>query len=307
MHNTLIYGCMGLGGGWNNNPVSQQDIAQTHGLIDTALDCGISMFDHADIYAKGKAEEVFGRVLAERKELRAKIHLQTKCGIRFEDGSGPKRYDFSREWIYTSVENSLKRLATDYIDCLMLHRPDALVDVTELRKTFEELYQSGKVRQFAVSNMHRHQIALLQAHIDVPIVANQLEFSLLTPRLVTDSLFFNSEGATETTGTLEYCHQHGLEVQAWASLGKGKLTGAATKNEQEKLTAKKVEQYAAEYAVSPEAIVIAWLQRLPVKVSPVLGTTNMQRLRACAQANNITLSREHWYDLLITRIGRELP
>ena len=145
---TLSYGCMGLGGGWNDDPISADNIKQAHDIVDICLENKINFFDHADIYTKGKAEQVFGEVLKARPELRQHIYLQSKCAIRFDDAAGPGRYDFSNEWINQSVDGILKRLNTDYIDVLLLHRPDPLMDGDEVAEVFRQLTQSGKVRTF---------------------------------------------------------------------------------------------------------------------------------------------------------------
>ena len=150
----IVYGCMGIGGCWNNNPVSQADITQTHQIIDSALDSNINVFDHADIYTFSKAEMAFGKILAERPSLRESIYLQSKCGIRFDDADAPKRYDLSAKWITQSVDGILSRLNTEYLDVLMLHRPDPLTDIHEVAECINGLIASGKINHLGVSNMH---------------------------------------------------------------------------------------------------------------------------------------------------------
>ena len=172
----LVFGCMSLGGGWNVNPLSQEDIRQAHQVIDAALEAGITLFDHADIYTHGKAEQAFGEVLKQRPELKQHISLQSKCGIRFASTNEPQRYDFSRQWITNSVDGILKRLQIEQLDVLLLHRPDPLMQVEEVAETFNQLQQSGKVKHFGVSNMQQHQMA--GAYVPLAIAPEGLEAAL---------------------------------------------------------------------------------------------------------------------------------
>lgn len=308
----LVIGCMGLGGGWNQNPISDADIQQTHQLIDTGLEAGINVFDHADIYTFGKAEQVFGKVLQQRPELREQLILQSKCGIRFEDENGPKRFDFSKNWIQHSVDNILKRLNTDKLDILMLHRPDPLMEVEEVAEAFSELKQTGKVASFGVSNMHSSQIAFLQSALDVPLVCNQLELSLSRLDWLEQNINTNVYGPQNgnfDASMMAYCQQHSIQIQAWGSLSQGLFTGQDVSQQPQHIqqTANLVARLANDYQVSREAIVIAFLLRHPANIQPVLGSTKPDRIKACAQALNISLSREHWYALYVAARGQELP
>ncbi|MEH6454573.1 MAG: aldo/keto reductase, partial [Psychromonas sp.] len=301
----LAYGCMGLGGGWDQNPVSQENIKQAHRVIDTALDSGINLFDHADIYTFGKAEKTFGHVLAERPELREKMFIQSKCGIRLPAADGPKCYDFSKEWISSSVDIILSRLNSEYIDILILHRPDPLMELDEVADTLQALKSSGKVRHFGVSNMQHHQIAYLQSALDTPLVANQIEISLSKLDWIDSGVNVGNSDAQMnnfTAGTLEYCQTNNVQIQAWGSLAQGVFSGRNIEQHPEsvKATAALVYQLANNYQVSAEAIVLAWLMRHPARVQPVIGTTNLDRIRACSQAVNIELSRSEWYALYQT-------
>ena len=308
----LIFGCMNLGGGWNNNAISVDDIKQTHAVIDAALDAGICIFDHADIYTFGKAEQVFGKVLAERPGLRQQMSLQSKCGIRFADEHQVQRYDFSANWITSSVDHILRRLQIEQLDTLLLHRPDPLMQPEEVAATFASLREAGKVKQFGVSNMQQHQIGLLQDALIEPLVVNQLELSL-------SHLAWLDEGTTAgcggqppvnfSAGTIEYCRRQHIQLQAWGSLSQGLFSGKDVSNQPEYIqhTATLVQQLAAEYQASEEAIVLAWLMRHPANIQPVIGTTNLKRIAACAQATTVQLSREHWYALYVTARGAPLP
>lgn len=308
----IAAGCMGLGGDWDNSPVSHEHIMQAHQLVEAALESGINFFDHADIYTRGKAEQVFGQVLTDRPELRESIFLQSKCGIRFAEGNVPNRYDFSREWIVHSVENSLTRLNTEYLDLLLLHRPDPLMQPEEVAEAFHLLQKAGKVRHFGVSNMNGHQIKYLQTFLEQPIVVNQLQMSLTHLDWLDEGVLVNhAEGQVVgfTPGIVEYCRSHNIQLQAWGCLSKGLFTGKDVSAESKSIqtTARLVEQFAVELGASREAIVLAWLMRHPAGIQPLIGTTNTQRIRACHQAENIELSREQWYQLYVSARGRMLP
>lgn len=308
----LSYGCMGLGGGWNNQPISQEDVRQAHDVIDCALEHGINLFDHADIYTMGKAEQVFGEVLKSRPELREHIYLQSKCGIRFEDEGAPTRYDFSASWITSSVDNILSRLNIEYLDVLLLHRPDPLMDPAEVADTFHSLRQAGKVRHLGVSNMNGQHMTLLQNSLDAPLVANQIEISLNQLDWLDEVVLAGNTAGKDlnfTSGTLEYCRLNDVQIQAWSSLCRGLYSGRDVSNEAEsvKRTADLVNKLAGEYQVSAEAIVLGFLTRHPAAIQPVIGTTNLDRIRACCDTVNVQLTREHWYSLYVSARGEKLP
>lgn len=308
----LVYGCMGLGGSWDGSELESHHLAQAHAVVDAALEIGINYFDHADIYTLGKAEQVFGRVLAERPELRQQIILQTKCAIRFADEQWCGRYDWSADYIRESVEGSLRRLQTDSVDVLLLHRPDPLAEMDEVAEVLQALKDSGKVQQFGVSNMSGAQCAYLQAALGMPLVANQLEMSLAKLDWLEHNIAVNDEqvkGHSFTAGTLEYCAMNKLQVQAWGSLAKGLFSGAdlSQATQAQRDTANLVGQYAEQLNSSPEAVVLAFLLRHPAGIQPVIGTVNVDRIRACADATQLNLSREQWYQLYVCSRGRALP
>ena len=308
----LIYGCMGLGGEWNSNPVTSEHYHQAHELIDTALEGGINFFDHADIYTMGKAEQVFGQVLKERPALRSDIIIQSKCGIRFEDAKGPGRYDLSPEWIKHSVDGILERLGTEYLDVLMMHRPDPLMEPELIADAFNELYASGKVRHFGVSNMNQHQIAYLYSCIEQPLIANQIPLSLRDNHFVEDSVLVGTEASAEVgfaQGLVDYSRKHRIQIQAWGCLAQGLYTGRHVTDEPEKVhnTIELVKTLAARYQTSPEAIVLGWLIRHPAGIQPVLGTTNIARLKGCIESERVKLSRDDWYKLYVSARGERLP
>lgn len=310
----IAMGCMGLGGTWDHNPYGEADLKQARAFLDTAEEIGVNFFDHADIYMLSKAEQVFGEALKERPLLRDRIVLQSKCGIVFSDDppGSPHRFDFSAEHIRRSVEGILKRLRTDRLDILLLHRPDVLWEGEEIAAVFSELKKSGKVRYFGVSNQNHFQMQYLQRFLDMPLVVNQVEMSLVHHGFVEMGISFNQTQPAYPNGwegVMEHCRLQGVLLQAWSPLARGLLSGADLKDQPERIkkTAALVARMAGEKAVSAEVIVLAWLMRHPAGIQPVLGTTRPERLRACAQADTISLSREEWYALFTEARGNEVP
>jgi predicted oxidoreductase len=310
----LIYGCMGLGGGWTRDPIQPEHISQAHEVVELALENGINMFDHADIYAFGKAETVFGQVLKEKPIYRENMIIQSKLGIRFPDEAKgvPARYDFSKSYILKSVDGILSRLQIDYLDILMLHRPDVLMDAREVGEAFHKLKSSGKVRNFGVSNMSAGQIRLLQNHCNEKLVVNQLEMSLDKIGWIETGVHVNQVAARDNVfpeGTLEYCQSENIQLQAWGSLAKGLYTGRNVENESEKVknTALLIQKMAEEKQVSREAVLLAWLMKHPAAIQPVIGTTNLERIQNCVEAEKVTLSRDEWYTLYVSSRGVSLP
>lgn len=307
----LVYGCMAIGGEWDFNPLTKDQTQHAFAAVDAALEAGITVFDHADIYRMGKAEQAFGEVLKARPNLREEIVLQSKCGIRFEDEHGPKRYDFSKDWIVTSVENTLSRLNTEYLDLLLLHRPDPLMEEEEVAAAFDALFDSGKVKHFGVSNMSGVQMQHLNHYINQPLIANQVEMSLTNLGFVDEGIYVgNPDGqhVNFTAGTLQYAKQNNIQMQSWGPASQGKYTGApAALTAQEEATKKLVATLAQKYGVSPEAIVLAWLMRHPSNIQPIVGSANPKRIKASAEAVTVTLTREDWYALYVSAKGVELP
>ena len=308
----LAYGCMKIGGRWDTSPLTAAIRKSAAASVDAALEAGINFFDHANIYTRGKSETVFGEMLAERPGLRDRMYLQTKCGIRFSgdpDPHSPARYDYSYKHIVESAEGSLKRLQTDRIDILLLHRPDALVEPEEVARAFSELHQSGKVRYFGVSNHNQWQIDLLRKHVQQPLVANQLELNLLHYDMVNEGVMVNQDEANYSgaTGILDYCRLHDILVQAWSPVAVGDLIEPAEKSSARvKKAARAVAKMAKEKGTSREAIALAWLLRHPAGIQPVVGTTKPERIAASALADGIELSREEWYSLLVESRGEEV-
>lgn len=309
----ILYGCMGLSDRWDASPYTAAEVKHATALVETALEHGINFFDHADIYARGKSEQVFGEVLRALPGLRDRIIIQTKCGIRFPDTPEtglPGRYDFSFDHIVASVDGSLQRLGVEQIDVLLLHRPDPLMEPDEVARAFDAVHRAGKVRFFGVSNFSAGQIALLQASLDHPIVANQLEISLGHPHLIDECVGVNQTGYPYTggRGTLDYCRMHGIQVQAWTPLARGRILDPPEDAPEATIAlAGAVADRAREFGVSREAIALAWLMRHPTGILPVIGTTKLERIAAACEADRVELSREAWYTLFTAARGKPVP
>ncbi|MFG6442056.1 aldo/keto reductase [Roseateles sp. LKC17W] len=304
----LVYGCMALGGDWGGGPLTEADIAQAHAAIEAALSIGVTLFDHADIYRRGKAEAVFGELLKRDAGLRARLRLQSKCGIRFGDDTAPGRFDFSADHIERSVDGILQRLGVEHIEILLLHRPDPLMQPAEVARAFGRLKAAGKVGHLGVSNMHAGQMRWLQSALPEPLVANQLEMSLAKLDFIDAGTTFNDPqaatrpGAMAWAGTLEYAQQHGVQLQAWGSLSQGRFNDPATS-----AAAQVVHEIAETHATTANAVLLAWLLRHPAGIQPVIGSGNAERIRACGDAVKIQLSREAWYRLYVAARGQALP
>jgi predicted oxidoreductase len=305
---------MDLAGKWEKVSITAQHEVEARAFLDAAEELGVNFFDHANIYAHGRSEEVFGRVMRERPSLRDRIVLQSKAGIRWPDDppGTPMRYDFSREHLLEAVEGSLRRLGTDHLDILLLHRPDVLWQPEEVAGAFEALKRAGKVRYFGVSNQNRFQMAHLQRYLPDPLIVNQLEMNLLHHGFAEARICFNQRSPRYPDGwegVLEYCQEQGLLQQAWRPLAQGLLSGASLAGQPEPVaaTAKLVAELSARHGASREAVVLAWLLAHPSGIQPVLGTIRPARLKACAQALDVQLSRVEWYDLFAAARGERMP
>lgn len=272
-------------------------------LINTALDEGITFFDHADIYGQGKSEEVFADAIDMNPSIREKIIIQSKCGIR------PGFFDFSKEHILNSVDGILKRLKTDYLDILLLHRPDTLMEPEEVSEAFEILSNSGKVKKFGVSNQNPMQIQLLNKFLKDKIIANQLQLSLTNTGMIDSGLNVNMEIAPSIDrdgSVLEFCRLNDITIQPWSPFQYGFFEGVFLNNPKFKELNDKIDEFAKKYNVTKEAIAIAWILRHPAKMQPIVGTTNRDRIKAICKASDIVLSREEWYELY-RAAGNKLP
>lgn len=272
-------------------------------FVQTALEEGANFFDHADIYGGGACEEIFAEAIHMTSDVREKIILQSKCGIR--QGS----FDFSKEHILASVDGSLKRLKTDYLDVLLLHRPDALVEPEEVAEAFELLESSGKVRHFGVSNQNPMQIQLLQKHVKQPLVANQLQLSITNATMISSGINVNMENdaAVNRDGSvLDFCRLHDITIQPWSPFQYGFFEGVFLGSDKFPELNQKIDEIAGKYGVTNTTIAIAWLLRHPARMQPVTGTMNTQRLKDCCKAADIRLTREEWYEIY-RAAGNVLP
>jgi predicted oxidoreductase len=285
--------------------INSLSAAEAEKFVQASLEEGANFFDHADIYGGGKCEEIFAEAIHMNDDVREKIILQSKVGIRPDKGM----FDFSKEHILASVDGILKRLKTDYLDILLLHRPDTLVEPEEVAEAFDQLASSGKVRHFGVSNQHPRQIDLLRKFVKQPIVANQLQLSITNATMISSGFNVNMENEAAVNrdgGILDYCRLHDITIQPWSPFQYGFFEGVFLGNEKFPELNKKIDEVAAKYNVSNTTIAIAWLLRHPAKMQPVIGTMNIGRLRDCCKASEITLTREEWYEIF-RAAGNVLP
>lgn len=296
---SVVMGCM---------RIADKPLEQTEQVIVEALQAGVNAFDLADIYGGGNCERVFGVAMRDLGVARKDYFLQTKCGIR-KDGAGKiNRFDFSKEHILSSVEGSLKRLNTDYLDMLLLHRPDALVEPEEVAEAFEKLRQEGKVLAFGVSNFSAGQAALFKAN-GIEISANQMQFSLGHTLPVDTGFNVNmqkDESVTRSGDALEYCRAHKIPLQAWSPLQYGFFEGTFLDNERFAALNETLAELAEKYDCTKAAIALAWILRHPAFAQVVTGTTSPERMRALCKAADVTLTREEWYALYLST-GKVLP
>ena len=273
--------------------ISKMSKKQVDEFVDTALENGANFFDHADIYGAGMSETVFGESIARYN--REDIIIQTKCGI-----VPNKMFDFSYEHIIESVEGSLKRLGTDYIDVLLLHRPDALVEPEEVARAFSQLKGSGKVRHFGVSNQNPYQMQLLQSCLDMPICANQLQLSIMHAPMIQSGInvnLYNESAVNRDGGVLDFCRLNNITIQPWSPMQYGFFEGCFVDNEKFPELNAVMERIGNKYGVTKTSVAIAWLLRHPAKMQPITGTTNVQRLKDSLMATEFTLTREEWYEI----------
>ena len=295
----IVMGCM---------RIADKPLRQTEKVIVEALRAGVNMFDLADIYGGGNSEKVFGVAMRDLEIPRKDYVLQTKCGIRKDENGKINRFDFSKEYILSSVEGSLKRLNVEYIDVLLLHRPDTLVEPEEVAEAFEKLRAQGKVRAFGVSNFSAEQMRLFRA-FGVEIVANQMQFSLGHTLPIDAGLnvnMYKDESVARAGNALEYARASGIALQAWSPLQYGFFEGVFIGNEKFPELNNELNRLAEQYDCAPEAVALAWILRHPAFKQAITGTTSPERMRALCKAGDIELTREEWYGLY-TSTGKILP
>ncbi|MBR3873924.1 MAG: aldo/keto reductase [Clostridia bacterium] len=291
----IALGCMRMAG---------MDDAAAEQVVFTALENGIDFFDHADIYGGGESEEIFGRVLKNNPGLREKIVLQSKCGIC------KGYYDASKEHILEAADGILKRLGVDYLDALLLHRPDALMEPEEVAEAFETLHRTGKVRYFGVSNQNAAQMELLGAYMQQKLIINQLQFSIAHTGLVDAGVNVNihsDHAVVRDGGVLDYCRLNDITIQAWSPFQYGMFKGVFLGNNElyPELNAE-IQKIAEEKGVTDSAIAVAWIMRHPAKIQTIIGSMNAKRIADIAKAQDITLTRQEWYRLYLAA-GNPLP
>ena len=280
--------------------IQHQSDDEVRALVSAARDAGISFLDHADIYgdALHGCERRFAEALRLTSSEREQWVIQSKAGI-VKDGP---YFDFSYEHLMESVHGSLEALGTDYLDILLLHRPDALVEPDEVARAFDELAASGKVRAFGVSNHTPRQIDLLRASVTQPLVANQLQLSITHAPSVAQGIAANMQGLPQSIsrddGVLDYCRLAGITVQAWSPFQAGFFDGPFLGSDRYPELNAVIDRLAAQYGVPPEAIAVAWITRHPARMQVVLGTTSPDRVAAAAQGSDVTLTRAEWYELV---------
>lgn len=284
MVSSVILGCMRINGA--KDPVK---------VIETAYDNGINFFDHADIYGGGECESIFADALAKTSLKREDLFIQTKCGI-----VPGVMFDFSKKHIIESVEGSLQRLKMDYVDALLLHRPDTLVDPSEVAEAFDELEKSGKVRHFGVSNQKPMQIDLLKKYVKQPLLANQLQFGLKHSGMIDQGIHVNmtDDGSVDHDGSvLDYSRLNDMTIQAWSPYQYGFFEGVFIGNEKFPELNQALDNLAEKYGTTPTGLAAAWILRHPANVQVIAGTMNPGRIEEIAKALEIQLTREDWYEL----------
>jgi predicted oxidoreductase len=299
----LAYGCWRVAGTWDPAGVTPELCTAGKLAIKTAFECGYTLFDTADIYCRGESERLLGEALAEIPEMRSRVTVATKCGVRFKGEpnlTSPQRYDFSADHILRSCEASLKRLRIETIDLYMLHRPDYLCDPEEVARAFSELKNSGKVRFFGVSNFRPTLVTALQVACPMPLVVNQVEISMARLNAFED-------------GTLDQCLIEKLTPMAWSPLAGG-LIGEGAKRllpAQQQYRVDRLlpvlDELAHAHRVPRTAVALAWLMKHPARIMPIVGSADPQRIKHAAQADAVELSREEWYHLLLAARGEPLP
>ncbi|MDY6322280.1 MAG: aldo/keto reductase [Succinivibrio sp.] len=275
-------------------------------LLHTALESGINMLDIADCYSKGRAEELLGETFALEPQLRDKFFLQSKCGIVKDPFYF---FDFSKEHIIKAAEDSLRRLKTDHLDCLLLHRPDALMEPEEICEAFSLLKEQGKVLDFGVSNFNPAQMKLLQRGIDVKLACNQVQMSVCHTVMIDSGFNVNMDNDASVMhdgGILEHCSLQGTVVQAWSVMQHGFFKGVFIGDPHYLRLNSVLDRIAAEQGVTSTAVAIAWVLRVPGRMQAVIGTTRPERVKNSARASDVRLSRQQWYEIYLAA-GNELP
>lgn len=296
-----------------NEKKSMLSVAES--AIQSALELGITHIDTANIYGNGESEAVIGGIFRKDQSLREKIFLQTKCGIKFSKTDNKIYYDTSKNHIVSQVEASLKKMGTDRLDSLLIHRPNPLMSAQEISEAVVTLVDSGKILNFGVSNFSPFQIELLRKNIPFPIYANQVQLNLIHTILLDTGI----EGFSESieypigNGTLEYCQFNDIIIQVWSPIARGILTANNTvpmspnQNLKISILKEKLSNLSIKYECTPESILIAWLLKIPCKVNPIIGSLDFRTMKACVDGNKVELNDEEWYSLYRLSKGKNFP
>ena len=293
----IIMGCMRM-------PALTVDAAEQ--MIHTAMDLGINFFDHATCYGAGEAETRFGDAFVRSDIRREDVIIQDKCGLVFDQNE----FDWTKDNILSSVDGSLARLKTDYLDVLLLHRPDLIFEPEQVAEAFDILAKSGKVRFFGVSNLPTLQIELLRKFVRQPLVFNQLQFSLEQSQLIDQALYLNNKttdmSVSRDNGTLDYCRLHDITVQAWSPLQYGFFKGCFVDDPGFPGLNDALQEIGEKYGVPKTAVAIAWILRHPAKMQAIAGTMNPAHLKDICDASKVDLTHHEWYQLYLAA-GKYLP
>ena len=275
-------------------------------MIRTAAAEGVNFFDHATCYGGGEAETRFGDAFPLTGLKREDVYIQSKCGLYFDR----KEFSWSKADILDSADGILRRLKTEYLDALLLHRPDLLFDPEEVAEAFDELHRAGKVRHFGVSNVTPGQLELLRKYVKQPLVFNQLQFSLEQSQLIDNGLYLNNltteRSVVRDNGVLDYCRLHDITIQAWSPLQFGMFKGCFVDHPDFPELNKALGEIGEKYGVSKTAVAIAWILRHPAKMQAIAGTMNPDHLRDICAAAGVTLTHREWYQLYLAS-GKFLP
>lgn len=293
----LIMGCMRM------PALSEKEAAA---MIETAVNLGINFIDHATCYGDGEAEKRFGAAIKQTNVKREDLIIQSKCGLRFDK----QIFDWRKNTIIESVDGILSRLDMEYLDVLLLHRPDLLFEPEQVAEAFDELEKSGKVKYFGVSNTMPMQIELLKKYVKQPLKINQLQFSLEQSQLIDQDLYMNNKTTDMSImrdgGALDYCRLNDITIQAWSPLQHGMFKGTFIDNPDFPELNKVLDELAEQYNVTKAAIAIAWILRHPARMQVISGTMNPVHLTEMAEACKIELTHEEWYKLYLAS-GKFLP
>lgn len=292
----LAYGCMRIAGTWNPAEITPARRDHAHACLVAAYEAGYTLFDHADIYCRGGCETLHGEVMKQIPSMRDEILIATKCGIRFKDDPPGTvgRYDFSCEHILEACEGSLRRLGIETIDIYQLHRPDVLMDPEEICRAFEKLHRDGKVRYFGVSNFSPSYVDTLQEALPFKLVVNQVEISLIRR-----DCFFD--------GTLDQCIRRGVTPLSWSPIGGGFLSDRSEADDEKRAALlEELDAVAALYGFDRSTLALAWLLKHPSRIVPIVGSADPVRIKWAIQADEVEITREDWYRLLVAAQGHAM-